>query len=501
MRNVLLPLALLAPLVAGACGHSPPSTQLPAKAAPPPRPVVVEAPPPPAPEPSPLVSLKTQARVPDKFALDGDVAEWGSLVPPPPPPPPPPAKGKSAPAPAPAPPPSPNAVDAPSHVAVVLSPAGITLAAELVEASQDGAWLGLGFGAPELPPIGHFQRGGGVMELNCEADMSGEPLPPEVQKDCRDTLDQHAAFVAAYEARFERFFRLDESGLSALGEDGKLHPVEGAKAAVKKGGKKLTLEATLPTSTLPRASSAPIDGIRLFARATDAKRPPVPKDEEWVWLDVQEPVDYEPFAKLRAVAFNAPTVFPVPMSYQPGDPLGVEVIGYAPGSDGTALEPRSKTLYSPLSKLGDLEIGQLFMRRPALVILRNGEIVDTIEVPGEPAGFIVRNKDLHVFFYERYTSTDIWAEMASWHVFGIKPTGAYDEIIAPSEDNRPWTDDVEEFHSPKFDSFGIRGTPMFSENEGERPSPVEITWRFDAKEGAYFPKTRALPVRKSKKAR
>ncbi|WP_437574243.1 hypothetical protein [Sorangium sp. So ce887] len=455
-----------------------------------PAPAVV-APPAAAPRPSPRVSVKTEARVPERFALDGDVTEWGSLVPSPPRTPRP-AQGQS-------PPPSPGALDAPSHVVVVLSSAGVTLAAELDEGSQDGIWLGIGFGVPELPPIGYFQRGGGVTPLNCETDMGGEPLPAEVQKDCNETLERHAAFTAGHEARFERFFRLDRGGLSVIGEDGERRLVDGAKAAVKGGDGKLTIEATLPTSALPRASSAPIDGIRLLARAADAPRPPAPADEAWVWLAVPEPVSYEPFANLRALAFQSPEMIGrVAMSYQPGDPLGLEIIGYSRGSDGTALEPGYQGLYSPLFTMGDIEVGELFLRRPALVILRKGEVVDTIETSGAPTGFVVRKKELHVFFYDRYTSTDIWAESASWRVIGVKPSGEYADILEHSEDNRPWADDVEEFHSTSFDRFGIRGTRVLPESEGEAKRAVEITWRYDAPTGVYRPRSRALPAKRAK---
>ncbi|WP_437850905.1 hypothetical protein [Sorangium sp. So ce363] len=498
MRTRRLPaLLLLAPFFAAACRPAPPPATARAEIATLPKPPVVAAPPAAAPGPSPLVSVKTLARVPEAFVLDGDVAEWGSLVPPPPPRPPRPARGESAP-----PPPSTSAMDAPSHVALVLSSAGVTLAAELDEGSQDGIWLGLGFGAPELPPIGYFQRGGGVMPLNCETDMGGEPLPADVQKACHETLAQHDAFTAGYEARFVRFFRLDRGGLSGIGEDGKGRLIEGAKAAVKGGEGRFTIEATLPTSALPRASSAPIDSIRLFARAADAPRPPAPADEEWVWREIPEPVSYEPFANLRALAFQAPEpIGGAPMSYQPGDPLELEVIGYARGSDGTALEPMRQGLYSPISTIGDVEIGELFLRRPALAILRKGEIVDTIETSGAPTGIERRNKELHMFFYDQYTSTDIWAESADWRVIGIKPSGEYTELLEGAVNNGPWEKDVEEFHSTRFDRFGIRGTPWRHDAEGEAPRPVEITWRYDATTRMYRPSTRVLPATKAKKAR
>ncbi|MDC0677867.1 MULTISPECIES: hypothetical protein [Sorangium] len=55
-----------------------------------------------------------------------------------------------------------------------------------------------------------------------------------------------------------------------------------------KGGEgRLTIDATLPTSALPPASSAPIDSFRLFARAAEALRPPALADEEWVWWEIR----------------------------------------------------------------------------------------------------------------------------------------------------------------------------------------------------------------------
>ncbi|WP_437893885.1 hypothetical protein [Sorangium sp. So ce124] len=66
-----------------------------------------------------------------------------------------------------------------------------------------------------------------------------------------------------------------------IGEGGKGRLVEGAKAAVKGGEGRLTIDATLP------ASSAPIDSFWLFARAAEALRPPALEDEEWVWWEIR----------------------------------------------------------------------------------------------------------------------------------------------------------------------------------------------------------------------
>ena len=442
---------------------------------------------------SPLVSVTTLARPPAHFVLDGDIEEWGSLQPAPLPPTPAPPAGKRAP------PPHPNPVGAPSRVALVLSSEGALIAADLTEASRDGIWLGITFPAPEAPPIGYFQRGGGVQELNCEVDSAtGEPLAPETAQACQALLDRHEAFVDSHQARFTRFYRIDKTGVrAAVGPGESPAPIEGARAAFKETGDSVTVEVALPAEALPRVAQAPVESMSLIAFAAAESEPHTVSPESWVPIGLPAPVGFEPFAEIRARSFveSRGALAPLGMSYQPGNALGIEVIRYSRGSNGTAIEMAQETLYSQEETLGDLEIGYVFTNGRSVAISRKGALVDVVSISGEPVGMVKRGKDLHVFSYSQQSHPDRAAEGASWQVLIIRPDGATRSGIGDETGmNRLWQL-VSEFHAPKLDTFGVRGTPIYGEDEAPPPD-VEVTWRYNPRSEVYEARERKLGKRK-----
>ena len=444
-----------------------------------------------------IVSVVT-APVPAAFALDGDVAEWGSLLPPVPPPPkdPPPKEAQKAPG------PDPNPRDAASHVAIAVGKGGVTVAAELGEAAKAGLWLGIGSTAPDTAPIGDWQRGGGVREFNCDVNLAnGEPNAPEARAACQALLDQHTAFVAAHEARFQRVLRLDAEGVRQVKDDGSLAPVDGAKVIWKPGPRGATAEATLPLTALPRVPEAPLGSLRFVARAVTTPKPPAVAPEAWVWLELPAPVGFEPWAELRATAFErargAAVLYPSGLSYHPADPLHVETVGYDRGVyDTSHVRGFEATLYKKQASIGDVELGQVSAYGDWLAILRKEKLVELVDLPGNLQTVFERAGEIHVVTYSQYTSTDTWAEQARWSVMAIKSDGTVrEDIMERGVDNLSWKQ-VERFSDKAMYTFGVRGLAMGTADEKEG---TEVSWRWNPGSKTYALTRRRVVIRKKAK--
>jgi hypothetical protein len=501
MRSLLARSLPISALLIAAC--APP----PAPAQPPPVVVVAKPPPvitPPAPAPTPLdptIVSVTAARVPAHFALDGDIAEWGSLLPPPPSDPPPELPllpGETEPG-----PPAPNPRDAESHAAIALTSDGAVIAADLHGASREGIWLGIGGGAPSVPPIGDWQRGGGVRDFNCEMNLgTGEANPPEAIAACHALLQRHAAFVAAHHARFERVYRVDREGVRLVKPDGTLAAIEGAKALFLATPTGATVEVALPAKALPRMSEAPLTGLGAVARAAPTVQPPALPAALWVGLDLPAPVSFEPWAELRDRVFEEMrtrvSIGPTGLSYQPGDPLHVESISYDKGLYDTSRVSRSEeTLYTKKASLGDVEVGVASAYGEWIAILEKGKLVDLVDLPGQLKGVVGRDGEIHILSHSHYTETDIWADSARWSAIAVGPTGSSrGEIVAQEIASFNWND-VEEFHAKDLASFGLRGWTTYLSNGKEQG--VEVTWRWDRAKKSYVGKRKLIPVHKKPK--
>jgi len=474
---------------------SAPTPQNTGKAAQKPAPVVVQVPAPAPREPSSLVSVMAPDKLPANLAIDGDVAEWGSLLPPPPPPPRPPpkvAKGKTPPPPPPPPPPDPNPRDAPSHLAFALTKDGAFVAADLTERAKEGIWLAFGFQPSPLPSIGELQRGGGINAFNCETDPSGEPLPPETAQSCLGLLARHEAFVQAHEARFERVFRLDKRGLWWVGQGGAIEPVPNSVAAMKMTERGMTIEARIPLAAYPRASVVPLTGAFVQAIAATTPTPPKVEGEKWIEVAAPEALLLEPYAELREAVYSKgfARIHPLGFSYHPADPNRVETVRHPGGWNASFVEATEAPLYVPERKLGDLEVGYASVASPAVAIFKAGKFVDLVDIVGEPMGSVERNKQIHVFSYIQGEDEDAPGLGSQWSVLAVGEDGSSGNPINTDTGVFRWTQ-VYEIHSDKFDWFGVRGVPHGFADE-ETPRPVEILWRFDKQLEGYMPTTRPL---------
>lgn len=510
-------------LLAGVCAcpapsvspaRPPPVSSLPAQSA---APVTGGDPAELEPPADPVIVSVAAVHAPLKLAIDGDLGEWGSLLPPPPEPPgakqekpkkPPPGADEDEPK---APPSGPNPRNAASHLAFALTGDAVLIAAELGEPARDGIWLGVGSSAPKVPPIGDYTRGGGIAEWDCGFKRewgieghyeNGEPNPPEVVAACKALVERHAKFTVKHQQRFARRFKIDREGVRGVATDGTLYRIEGAKAAWKPGAKGATVEITLPLKAMPRVIEAPLASLRLVARAASSPTPPDFAPEPWVWVTLPKAVTFEPYGELRARAFEplGYTNFAPYMSYQPGDPLNVETVHYD-GEPPTSVVADEEALYEKKATLGDIEVGYLSSYGESLVIFKNGKLIDNVaSIDGRLRGIVTRDGELHVIsntplLYAR--EIGMWIQ-PSWSVIVVAPDGSHrnevvDKTIAVSQ----WEQNVSDFANKELDTFGLRGSTHYPLPKGdfvEKPVGLEITWRWDKSLKMYMAKHRSIPV-------
>ena len=381
---------------------------------------------------------------------------------------------------------------APSKIGFALSGQQAWIVGRLAPAASEGVWVGVGARFVELPVIGH--------------DLAAER--------------------ASHVARFERLYRIDPTGVRALGKDGALSAIEGAKAAWKREDAGVSLEVSLPLSALPRFAEAPIERVRLTA-AIGRSAPDVPP-ERWVWFDLASPVHFQPYDALRMHAIeraldrrpftDLPTPSfeePFPVSYQPGDPLHIEVID-APSCD--RLERHERPLFEPLAPFGDLQIVRAaaphrgpgsegdgrctFADEPWLAVLDKEAVKSIVRMTGTLQTTFRRGDELHVLSYEERSSEAI---PGVFRVIGFSATGAhngvpvqilpgYAPLLSLEKGPSTWTD-LETFLGGDKDSFafgwrGVRSGRGF-----------EATWRWDPIGHQYRGIQRfiSLPIHKGSK--
>ncbi|MDI1429719.1 hypothetical protein [Polyangium sorediatum] len=404
-------------------------------------PAAAEVPKPAARAPSPLVRVAAPDKLPANLVIDGNVAEWGSLLPPPP-------AGR---------PPSadPNPRDAPSHLAFALTKDGAFVAADLAELSKDGIWLAFGF-----PPSAPAPSGG----------------------------------VEAHEARFERMFRLDKRGLFQVNEGGALVPVPGSVASMAFTARGMTIEARIPVAAYPRASAAPIPDVLVRAIAASTPTPPKASGDDRIRVAAPEPVAFEPHVDLRAAVYrqNLAERRPFGLSYSPAAPDLLETARH-PGKDTSSVVTSEHPLYVPERKFGEVEIGYSNAVVPSIAVFKGGEFVDLVDIGDigeEPMGIVERNKQIHVFSYSQTDTLDTAGTQAGWSVLAVGEDGSVSYPFNGETGVGRW-EKVYEIHSEKFDWFGMRGVPREYADE-ETPRAIEILWRFDKQFGGYMPTTRPL---------
>ena len=454
--------------------------------------------------PDPTIVTVAAVNPPPRIAVDGDLAEWGTFVALPSLAQPMPGGTRATGEPAPNPP------DAASRLAFALTSDGALIAASLGEAARDGIWLGVGAWAPDLPRLGVYSRGGVLDDLECQfvrielsegAHKNGPPNPPEVRAACEALIDRHKKLTAAEGARFERVFRIDHEGVRRVEADGALAAIPGASAVWKATASGAAVELSLPLAAMPRVAEAPLEAMRLAARAVTAPRPPALTTREWVWVTLPAPLSFDPLGELRAKLFEqqrsieldpshfGDTIYSQPegLSYHPASPLRVESVHYLGGEyEYIRVGASEQALYEKRDSLGDIEVG--LAASGELAILRKGKLTEVIGVGGSLRGIVHRDGELHVFAFSPSGFSEAFGfHPARWSVTAVAEDGSHrDVVVDDSVEAAGWYEaawtPMDEITSKDFTRFGMRAV---IEKKG-----VEQTWSWNGKRKVYVARRR-----------
>lgn len=457
---------------------------------------------------------------PQTYAMDGNVSEWGSLLPTVEPSRPAkdqkdakaePEKNAVVPVKAPSP------RDAESHIAVSFTSKEFVIVGELGEsAAQTGVVLGVEFDAPTIAHAGEWGRGGAVWGFECEyehKDISdgswviGARNPPEVIAACKQLEKDHELFEKKNLTRFRRFFRINSQGITMM-VDGKPQPVEGAKAIFTPQGKKATIEVSLPFKALPRTGVLPLPSVMLAAQLADADGM-VEADAELgnAIYALPKPASFGVDDGLLAAALQADILEPTRppgLSYQPGDPLHFEAMGYQ--GDPSTVKPIKKTLFHKIATFGDVEVGHVpddgfsIATRKAgkFIALSPAETDYNRPVPMTSGGVVERDGELHVFvFQEGYYSASQGPMQAGWSVTAVARDGTLREAV---DCNGPYGNWHESFSTISDDkqTLAFRGEVWryAYEPETNPEAIVEVTYRWDRQTKMYTCKETRLKALK-----
>lgn len=440
-----------------------------------------------------LLASVTIARRPEKLVVDGDLAEWGAL------PAPAPRDGASTSA-SPRPEPLRRAEEPSSRVALAVSSDGLAIAGEMSPSHAKGFWVTVVFDMPDVPPIGYWQRGGGVSPLYCY-----EGMDPDALAECKTLQEKHETFESEHLAFFEGVYFISPAGVSLTRFGKVVLPVDGAQVAFKPTDTGFRVEATLPAKSLPRTQQAPLESLRAFARGGEPGKPPQVPIEEWSDLVLPEPVGFEPYADLRAAVFAAamrrPLYKPFSMSYQPGEGLEVSDLVYATSTD---LHESPQILYSKQAVLGDLEVGYAYTGTSpmgvgwtSVVSLHKGAPVAVMDLTGSPRGVVQRDGELHAFAYSSWENEDGLTSWAGWEAVAFGPDGAPVPDILEEAHLPPLVGPIES-HAPDFSTFSILAT-VWDHETGSPGARMELEWKWDAKAHRYALKAKELSPAASKK--
>jgi hypothetical protein len=383
-----------------------------------------------------------------------------------------------------------------SGVAVALAPTALYVAAELGDAKR-GIWLGIQATPAKVPPVGEYK-----IVAGSEVDPEMGIVVPECaasNKDplCVAALKKIEEGEKAYTRRFVGWYLIDEAGVRTDA----LAPVPSAKVAQARSGNALEIE--LPLGALPRFAEAPITSLALAVRL-GSETPPSLVEKEWTQQTLPAPIAFEPFGKLRALAFEDSSW----MSYQPGAPLQVEATRYPTTKDRSRFLIQKEPLYAKQITLGDVEIGYLAAGFPAevvdrfglsdrlqLVVIPKGAEPSALRVKGTPLLLAERAGEVHAVFVSTTTelvhdgspdSVFVPATSASFSGYAIERSGKHRELTF-DDVAAPYWEDVEPYQDGE--TLGLRGHTMeWRRGVGKRGDLIDLSWRWDPKRALYVGK-------------
>ncbi|MFO0612637.1 MAG: hypothetical protein U0414_08625 [Polyangiaceae bacterium] len=412
----------------------------------------------------PAVITVTTIEPPRALTVDGDPSEWGALDV---------LRTQSD-------KPQPRGA---SHVAVAIDEKALHLVGTIAGTAKSGLAVALRFEAPELPPVGIAQRGGGVMPVGeCTQEVPGFTLPID---ECKEVRAAYDAFVAENNARYTRVFEIEASGISSTSA-----PVTkllaGATFKSKPTAEGFSFEADLPLGALPRLAEPTIERIALAARPGAA---PPPEDAYFV-ATLPAPLAFEPYRAVREFAFLFPRAgfSAYAPSWQPGDWNKVEVIQYAGG--GLSLEPVERALYTKLGGGGNVEFGAIEVSTPMIVVLMGGAVASECPMRTAPKTVVkkrMRDQDgwLMVAPYQYSRDDAGYGVAAGFDTCFVLADGAAAPGIWTVEGMPRVWDSVAPTVSADLETLTLSGLAYDFSTGVEKKVRATDTWRLDKANGTY----------------
>ncbi|MFO0550673.1 MAG: hypothetical protein U0271_19925 [Polyangiaceae bacterium] len=502
----LTSLALLFSVVA--CGSSPPREPAPQRAiatasapaasaapepAPEPEPVASTEPVPSSPPPPPPPAIAAFAQeMPSTLKLDGATDEWTGFKTGP--------RGTTG-----------------AAVAVALSERGAVIAGELAKDSSAGVIVLLGMPSDGLPPIGYYQRGGGLKDINCESNFGMEPTD-ESRAKCEALLKRYDDLTAEVEAKTTFAYRVEPTGVTLLQRNQAPRLLKDVKVAWQASADGARFEVAVPPALLPRAGDSPVSQLRLAALAPTTAVADLPAREALPLVTLTAPAHVVPKPELLDAAYalerhNSRSFFyyAVPrFSYQPGDGTKLEVISHAE-FDTTKVVTREEPLFRSLGKVGKFEIGLLnagwttgFIRggsRMASLCEEGGDYTrpedlteaqradpDFLETLAQtqfngdncitPDVAVSRGAGLHAISFEEAYQEDSSLTSAAITVLEVDAKGESKLLL----DAHKTCQHVEIHHAKDYSTMDILCTNVFGDGTTKK---TKYVWKYSAKQNAY----------------
>jgi hypothetical protein len=407
------------------------------------------------------ISVLSAAQVPAALQVDGELDEWRVF-----------ADGKPTPL-------------TPSFVAAAATNDSVVLFGRVRNLPEQGLWVWIENEVPEFPPIGTYQRGGGIMPLQCDLPEDQRMYSPFDDDTCHSMLKNYDELQKAYAATFTRQLHLTAAAIS-LRTGAQEGPIANAKYASKTGEGALTFEVVLPLSALPRTASPEISSMYLTAERAGSMAPGQPSPDALASVGFATPIRFGLDSEmLGCLSQNANAMMPMMprFSYQPGTP---NQVFRAANQGGFSIETTEVTLSTREGGLGSLEVRAVYGSSPFLAILKEGQLVQCTSV-GDILGVVERGKGLHVIGYNEGVEESVGAQYGYYNVLEIEKDGTlHDDLLEVSEQGYRYYS-VGGEHAKNLATFSISGTYLTDEGGNQQH---QLLWRYDARTNRYALKQR-----------
>jgi hypothetical protein len=401
------------------------------------------------------ISVLSKSQVPADLQVDGQLSEWGIF-----------AAGTPSPL-------------TPSFVVVAASSEALVLAGRIRDLPERGLWLRLETDAPEFPPIGSLQRGGGIATLDCDAVDDPAALPFD-RESCLGMLETYDAQAKGYAALFVRQLHLTAQALSARDGDQE-QPVTEAKYRASAEAGTLSFEAVLPLRALPMITSAELSWLIVDPLRADAGPPNADRPEVVQSVSFANPIRFGLDSQLlECVLQGAAGALPTAprFSYQPGVP---NRIFRAANVAGFSVAEAQVTLSSHEASLGPIEVRSVEATSPLVAVLNAGQLVECESV-GQVLGVVARGRGLHVIGYSQEQDEAVNLEGAELKVLEIEKDGTlHDDLLEMPARGFGYMS-VAEQHSKDLATLSISGTYQADDGGSQQHT---LSWRYDAKSNHY----------------